>query len=129
MTPLSVTSAAPTADPTLGLTPVVSATSESSHILKNSPGNVYSVYATNHTSNQGYLVLINAVAVPADGAIAPLACALMSPNGVASINYAPGPPGVFSTGVVAVVTSASTCFTKTTSGGTAITAFISGSVK
>jgi hypothetical protein len=129
MTPLQVTSPGPSSSSSLGITPIVSATSEASHILKNSPGNVYSAYATNHTSNGGFFVLINAVAVPADGPITPLACALMSPNGVSSLNYAPGPPGVFSTGIVAVITGSTSCFTKTTTGATAITGFISGSVQ
>lgn len=126
MTPLQVTSPGPSSSSSLGITPVVSAGNESGHILKNSPGNVYSVYATNSTATQGFLVLLNAIAVPADGVMAPLACVPLAPNGVASLNYAPGPPGVFSTGIVAVVTSATSCFTKTT--GT-LTAYISGSVQ
>jgi hypothetical protein len=109
-----------------GITPVVSAAAEAAHVLKASAGNAYSAYATNLTSTNGFLVLLNLTAAPADGAITPLACAPLSANGNASINYAPGPPGAYSTGITAVVTSASTCFTKTT--GT-ITAFISGSVK
>lgn len=116
----------PTASAAAGIAPVVSVAAEGSHVLKASAGNVYSAYATNFTATAGYLVLLNLTAAPADGAITPLACALLSPNGIASINYAPGPPGVFSTGITAVVTSAATCFTKTT--GT-ITAFISGSVQ
>jgi hypothetical protein len=126
MTPLQVTSPGPSSSSSLGITPVVSAASEASHILKASPGNAYSVYATNSTANTGFLVLLNSVSVPADGAIAPLACVPISPNGVASLNYAPGPPGVFSVGIVAVLTSATTCFTKTSG---SVTAFISGSVQ
>ena len=48
-------------------------------------------------------------------------------GGVASINYAPGPAQRYSTGITAVVSSATTCFTKTTSGG--LTAFIGGAVQ
>jgi hypothetical protein len=129
MTPVAVTSPAPSSSAALGIAPVVSSGSVSSLIIKNSPGNTYSAYATNSTANTGFFVLLNAISVPADGAMAPLACVPISPNGVASINYAPGPPGVFSTGIVAVMTSAATCFTKTTSGGGAVTAFISGSVQ
>ncbi len=124
-TPVNVTFS-PTSSSTIGITPVVSAAAESGHVLKATPGNAYSAYATNFTSTAGYLILLNSTTVPADGAVTPLACALLSPNGVASINYAPGPPGVFSTGITAVVTSAATCFTKTTG---VITAFISGSVQ
>ncbi len=117
---------APSSSATVGITPVVSASAESGHVLKATPGNAYSAYATNFTSTAGYFILLNSTTVPVDGAVTPLACALLAPNGVASINYAPGPPGVFSTGITAVVTSAANCFTKTTG---VITAFISGSVK
>ena len=117
---------APSSSSTIGITPIVSASAENNHVLKASAGNTYSVYATNLTSTAGFLVLLNATSSPSDGAITPLACASLPGNGVASINYSPGPPGVFSTGIVAVVSSANTCFTKTT--GT-ITAFISGLVK
>ncbi len=124
-TPWLVTTV-PSSSSSIGITPVVSAAAESSHVLKAGAGNVYSAYATNLTATVGFLVLINATAAPADGAITPLACVSLPANGPTSINYAPGPPGVFSTGIVAVVTSATTCFTKTTG---VITAFISGSVQ
>ncbi len=116
----------PSSSSSIGITPVVSAAAEATHVLKAGAGNAYAVYATNLTSTQGFLLLINATSAPADGAVTPLACAPLAPNGVASLNYAPGPPGVFSTGITAVVTSAVTCFTKTTG---VITAFISGSVQ
>lgn len=112
--------------PASGLTPTVSTAGESSHILKAAAGVVYSVYATNLTTTDGYLQIFNAVSAPADGAVTPLACAPLSGGGVASIHYAPGPPGTYSVGITAVVSSAATCFTKTT--GT-ITAFISGMVQ
>lgn len=120
------TTTAPSASASIGITPVVSTAAEASHVLKASAGNVYSAYANNFSATTGWLVLINATSAPADGAITPLACALLSPNGVASINYAPGPPGVFTTGITAVVSSGATCFTKTTG---VITAYISGSVQ
>jgi len=120
------TTVTPSSSSAIGITPVVSTITESTHVLKSTPGNVYSAYAVNHTATQGYLVLLNATVAPADGAILPLACAFLPPNGTASLNYAPGPPGVFSVGITAVTTSAATCFTKTTG---AITAFISGLVQ
>jgi hypothetical protein len=106
-------------------TPVVSAAAENNHVFKASAGNVISVSATNLTATAGFLVLLNATTAPGDGAITPLACAPLNANGAASISYAGGPPGVFSTGVTAVVTSATTCFTKTTG---VITALFSGIV-
>jgi hypothetical protein len=70
--------------------------------------------------------VLNAISAPVDGAITPLDCVPLPPGGVAGINYSPGPPGRYGTGITAVVTSASTCFTKTTG---IITAFINGAVK
>lgn len=122
----STTVILPSSSSSAGVTPVVSASAEATHVLKASAGNAYGAYATNLTATNGFLVLLNSTSAPADGAITPIACAPLSANGVASINYAPGPPGVFSTGITAVVTSAATCFTKTTG---VITAFISGAVK
>lgn len=109
-----------------GIAPVVSAAAESSHVLKATPGVVYSAYATNLTATAGFLVLLNATSAPGDGAITPLDCVPLPANGNASINYGSYPPGKFSTGIVAVVTSAATCFTKTTG---VITAFIKGIVQ
>lgn len=116
----------PNSSAAIGITPVVSGSGEASHVLKNGAGNLWSVYATNLTATTGFLVVINATSAPADGAITPLACVPLAGNSVASLNWAPGPPAVFSTGITAVVTSASTCFTKTTG---VITAYISGAVQ
>lgn len=107
------------------LAPIVSAAAENSHVLKASAGTLYSAYAVNVTATAGFLVILNATAAPADGAITPLACAALPANGVASISFNPGPASQYSTGIVAVLTSASTPFTKTTG---VITGFISGSV-
>jgi hypothetical protein len=109
-----------------GIIPVVSAAAESSHVLKASPGSLCSVYATNLTATAGFLVVTNTTTAPADGAILPLECVPLPANSNASVNYNPGPPSVFGTGITAVVTSATTCFTKTTG---VITAFIKGAVQ
>lgn len=115
----------PTSSATIGIRPVVSAAGEATHVIKAAPGNLYSVYATNHTATAGFLIVLNAVSAPGDGAVTGvLDCVPLPASGVASINYAPGPPKVYSVGIVAVVSSGANCFTKTT--GT-ITAFISGS--
>lgn len=109
------------------ITPVVSASAEASHVLKNAAGNLFSVYATNLTSTAGFLAVVNATTAPSTGTgITPLACVPLPASGVASLNYNPGPPAAYSTGITALVTSAANCFTFTS--GT-ITAFISGSVQ
>lgn len=117
---------APSSAASVGQTPVVSASGEASHVLKATPGNLYGVYATNLTATAGFLVVLNATSAPGDGTITPLACVPLAANSIAGINYSPGPPAVYSTGIVAVVTSANTCFTKTTG---VITAFIGGQVQ
>jgi len=116
----------PSSGSSIGITSVVSAAAESSHVLKASAGNLYSVYATNQTATAGFLLLLNATTAPADGAVSPLECIPLPANGNATINYGSGPPSVFSTGIVAVVSSGANCFTKTT--GT-VTAFLKGSVQ
>lgn len=109
-----------------GIAPIVSASAENAHVLKAASGFLYSVYATNLTATGGFLVVLNATTAPADGAIAPLECVPLPANGTAAINFNPGPPAFYSTGITAVVTSAATCFTKTTG---VITAFIRGAAK
>ena len=109
-----------------GITPVVSTSAEGSHVLKATPGNLYSVYATNLTATAGFLVVLNSTSVPGDGAITPLECVPLPANGGVGLNYSPGPPAVYSTGITAVITSAVTCFTKTTG---VITGFIRGAVQ
>src|ERR1700674_269459 len=49
--------------------PIVSAAAEATHVIKASPGNLYGIYATNLTGTAGFLVVLNATAAPADGAI------------------------------------------------------------
>jgi hypothetical protein len=105
-------------------TPVVTAAAASGVVLKAGAGNLYSVYATNLTATAGFLVVLNSVSAPVDGAITPLDCAPLPANGNASINY--NIPARYSTGITAVVTSATTCFTKTTG---VVTAFIKGAVQ
>jgi hypothetical protein len=121
--PANPSTGLPTAAP---LVPVVSSALEASHVLKAAPGTLYSAYASNLTGgSSGNLLILNATSAPADGVVAPLVCVPFS-GGVASANYANIPPASFDTGIVAVVSSATSCFTKTTG---ALTAFISGIVQ
>ena len=106
--------------------PVSTPSAAASLILKKSAGNLYSVYATNLTATAGFMVVLNATSVPADGAIVPLGCVPLPASGAASINYIPTPAGLYNVGIVAALTSASTCFTLTTG---VITGFIAGTVQ
>ncbi len=54
---------APTAATAAGISPIASTVSESSHVLKGSPGNLYGAYATNQTSTAGFLVILNSTTV------------------------------------------------------------------
>lgn len=116
----------PTSSAAVGIVPVISASAENNHVLKAGPGNLYSVYASNATSTAGFLLVFNSTTVPADGAVTPQLCVNLPASGTVSINFGPSPPQVFSTGISAALSSATTCFTRTS--GT-ITGFISGSVK
>lgn len=117
---------APTSGTAAGITSVVSGSAENNHVLKAGAGALYSAYATNLTGTAGFLAILNTTSSPGDGAITPLDCAPLPANGNAAINYRPGPTKIYTTGITAVVTSATTCFTKTTG---VITAFISGDVQ
>ncbi len=117
---------APSAAAGVGISAVVSASAEATHVLKVGAGNLYGAYATNLTATAGFLAILNSTTAPGDGAITPLACIPLPGNSSAYISRGAGPPQVYSTGITAVVTSAATCFTKTTG---VITAFISGDVQ
>lgn len=104
------------------LAPTVSATAEATHVIKSSAGQVQGCYAVNLTSTPGFLILLNATSAPADGAVTPMAVAVLPPNGSASIGGALLNPLTFGTGITAVLTSATTPFTKTTG---VITGYIS----
>lgn len=99
-------------------------------LIKNTPDNLYSVYATNLTANAGFLILYNSATIPGTGSITAslvLDCIPLQASDVSSINYAPYPPKYYSAGIVALVSSSSgtaACTTYTTG---SITAFISGS--
>lgn len=96
-----------------GITPVVSAAAEASHLIKAAPGNLYSLYVTTSTSSAGYLMTFNAVSVPPDGAVTPVECVYVPTSGTVSINF-DGPPDIYSRGIVAVFSSTG-CFSKTAS--------------
>lgn len=114
----------PSSSPSIGITAVVSAAAEATHILKASPGNLYSVYVTNSSATAGFLMIFNATTAPADGAVTPLDCIPVAGTSTSGLNWAPGPPKIYSVGIVAVISSGANCFTKTTSGG--VTGFFNG---
>jgi hypothetical protein len=105
------------------ITPVQTSTAAASLVLKASAGSLFSVNATNQTTTAGFLAIINATTAPTSGStITPLACAALPASGSAAINFGQVPEA-YSTGIVALLSSAATCFTFTS--GT-ITGFIMG---
>lgn len=109
-----------------GLNHIRTSVAAASLVLKASPGNLFSVYATNMSSAAGTLMVFNSVSEPSDGTVTPYDCIPIAANNVASLNYGVGPPEVFSTGIVAVVSVGTSCFTKNTAGASA---FINGAVQ
>lgn len=104
--------------------PVVSAAAEGSHILKASPGCLISVYI-NNTGVAGLLLVINSKTVPADGAVTPIECIpVAATTGYQAINLAPGPAEYFSAGIVVVLSTNASCFTKAVGSGAFFHAFI-----
>ncbi len=116
-----LTSAGPNGAAGGAIAPTASAAAANNLVLKASAGNLFTVTATNLTATPGFLTVLNLTAAPADGAIVPLACVPLLASSTATITYQV--PARFSTGITAVVTSAVTCYTKTTG---VVTAFISG---
>ena len=115
--------APPSSSAAVAITPVSSTTAESSHILKGSAGNLYSVYVTTGAT-LGYLMAFNATSAPADGAVTPVDCIPVAANSTASLASNGAPPTAFSIGIT-VVFSSTGCFTKTASA----TAFFRGAVQ
>ena len=107
------------------LAPVFSSAGESAHVLKAAPGNLYQLTVTNLTATTGYVEVFNLAAVPNTGAVTPVNCTALPASGSAKIDFTPTPPEQFTTGITAVVSSASNCNTYTN--GT-ITAFFNALV-
>lgn len=118
-----LTAISPSASPSAGVTPVSSVALAANTVIKGSPGNLYSfeVSADSTLSGAAWWVMIyNATAAPADGAVTPLKCYAMA-IGTVNLSASFATPIEFSTGIVIGVSTAG-CFTKTAS----THAFISG---
>lgn len=109
---------APNATAANGIVPVVTAAVASSKVLKATPGNFYGCNAVAGASAL-YIMLIDATAAPADGAVTPIKCWTVAANASLEIGYAT--PIVCAVGIT-LVASTTGPFTKTASA----TAFLSG---
>jgi hypothetical protein len=91
--------AAPTSSSSFAITPGSSAALESSHILKASAGNLYSLYAFSTVS--GFLMTFNSSTAPSNGAVNPVECIPVFANSFATIDFSGVPPDNYSDGIVA----------------------------
>lgn len=114
---------APSSTAASGITPVVSSAAEGTRVFKASAGSLYSAYVTSGAT-AGFLMIFNSATAPGDGAVTPIHCVQVPANTTQSVNFNPGPPEVYATGISAAFSSTG-CFTKTVSA----TAFFHGSVK
>lgn len=110
--------------PSCTAAPVISASAESGHVLKNTAGTLCGIYVTSLTPVNAFLMVFNSTTVPGDGAVTPTECVPIGPSGVASVGYGTGFGSSYSTGMSAAISSTG-CFTKTTTG---MTAFFHGQV-
>jgi hypothetical protein len=112
-----------------GLTPVVSAGAVDHLVAKAVPGTAIKVEVTNLTSTAGFLIGYNAISNPSDGSLTAalvIDCVTLPASGTAVIDNQPGPGTNYTVGITYILTSAATCYTKTT--GT-VTGFISAKVQ
>jgi hypothetical protein len=98
------------------LTPSVSGALQASSTAVSGAHNLYSAYVTSTTGAAGYFVCVNATSI-VSGAITPLDfVAVGAGPTTVGINYSPGPPAAYSTGITCAVTTAATPFTYTSGG-------------
>ena len=106
------------------IAPVASTASEAAHVFKGSAGTLYGLSVT-AGGVSGYVMLFNATAAPADGAVTPLKCVPLAAGQSAGLSHDPGTNGwSFPTGITAVF-STTGCFTTSASS----TAFFSAQVQ
>lgn len=122
-TGLGITAVAtsPNSNINTSITPIISTSVESSHILKASAGNMYRVRITSGAV-AGFLMLFNATSAPSDGAVTPQSCSIVPANSTVEIDHG-GIPDRFAIGITAVFSSTG-CFTKTASATAMIEGFI-----
>lgn len=97
----------------IGIVPVVSASAEGSHVFCSAACNNWGLYVTTGAA-AGFLMTFNATSAPADGAVTPVECVQVAATSSAALNFGPGPPDRYSTGMTAVY-STTGCFNKTIS--------------
>jgi len=111
--------AIPSASAAAGIVPGKHAALNSGILLRASAGNLYGIEAST-TGVAGYLLVLNAAAVPGGGPVVPVAHCYIAAFGTCGLNY--NPPLALNVGVVALFSSATTPFTFTPSATAAFVA-------
>lgn len=101
----------PTSSSNAAITPGASSALEAGHVLKSSPGNLYSLYVLS-TEIDGYLMTFNATSIPTNGVVDPVECLPVYAGSSASIDFTGTLPDRYSVGIVAVFSTTGP-FTKT----------------
>ena len=107
----------PSSASTSGVAPVQSASVETGHVIKASPGNLYDFNVSADATlaaAQWEVLVFNSTTVPASGAVTPVKCYIV-PAGTTSVSGAFPTPLYLGTGISMAVSTAATCFTKTDS--------------
>ncbi len=95
----------------VAIVPVASAAVENGHVLKASAGNLYGLVVTSTVN--GLVMIFNSTTVPGNGAVTPLYCLRLTPDsggaGTFGINFLPGPPASFSTGISWAMSTGTNC--------------------
>jgi hypothetical protein len=110
---------APVSAAAAAITPVVSTTLETGHVIKNSAGNLYGL-TVQSTTVAGIVQIFNSTTVPAAGAVTPIKAYNLPAASTLVVGF--DPPLRCGTGISVAFSIATTPFTKTDSA----TAFISG---
>lgn len=97
-----------------GIIPATTTASASSLLIKAAPGVLNYLLVYNNTAVATHVLVIDAAAVPADGAVTPKICRQVGANATVELNYSGGPGVAFSNGIVAALTTTGSCYTKTT---------------
>lgn len=98
---------------------IATAALANSLVVKAGPGSLYNVNCTSVAGNAaGYCVVINATVAPSTGAIVPVDFCYIANAGGCSLWHTGGPLN-FSTGIVVLITTASSPYTYTTGTDTA----------
>ena len=95
-----------------------SAVAGSGLLVMSRAGNVYEI-GVSGGSAAGFLLGYDLTAKPSDGTVTPTVCIAVASGATAKLSWSPGPALRVDNGMYVVFSTGATCFTQTTSSGTA----------